>query len=414
MFELTVPEPTAPAAGWRTLHLSDTFYAEGATSADFDRDGHVDLVIGPILYFGPDWLRRRQIHAGPPVKPLGYSDEFLTFATDLTGDGFPDVVSLGWPGKATVWHENPGIAPAADGGRDFRTDGLWKTHLLAPVVDNESPGLMHLVGDAGSGENGPELVAQLGGSYGYFTPPEDPRRPWTFHPISEPRADLGKFTHGLGAGDVDGDGRTDLLTKDGWFRQPEDLTGDPLWESHPHPFARAAAQMFAFDVDGDGDADIVTSRHAHGYGLDWFEQTDSPDGGDDAGTPGWTKHEIMGDDRSNAAAGPDGTPVLFSQPHAMAAADINGDGLTDLVTGKRFWAHGPDKDADPGGAPALYWFELKRPPADATAGAATFVPHLIDDASGVGTQVHVADVTGDGQPDVVVGNKRGAFLSIQP
>ncbi|MFH5803623.1 FG-GAP repeat domain-containing protein [Alienimonas sp. DA493] len=388
-------ESAAPADGWETLHLTDTFYAEGGSSADFNQDGHTDLVVGPIVYFGPDWVKRRQIHAGPPVSPLGYSDEFLTFTHDLTGDGYPDVISIGWPGKATLWHENPGPS-AAD--RDHRTDGQWKTHLLAPVVDNESPGFADLVGD-----ETPELIGQLNGSYGYFTAPEDPRRPWTFHPVSRPQENLGKYTHGLGTGDVDGDGRLDLLTKDGWFRQPEDVSEDPLWEEHPQQFAARGAQLYAFDVDGDGDNDVVASRDAHGYGLDWFEQTRTDDG-----TVGWTKHEIMGDQNSNPAANADGEPVLFTQPHAVAAADVNGDGLTDVVTGKRFWAHGPNGDADPGGAPVLYWFELTR-----ENGTAKFVPHQIDDDSGVGTQVHVADVTGDGKPDVVVGNKRGAFVSVQ-
>ncbi|QDT14573.1 FG-GAP repeat domain-containing protein [Alienimonas californiensis] len=396
----------APSVGWSTRHLTDTFYAEGGTAADVDQDGHVDVIVGPMVYFGPDWTKHRQIHAGQPVSPTGYSEEFLTFAADLTDDGYPDVISIGFPGKAALWHENPGKAGGNDEahGRDWRNDGQWKTHLLTPVVDNESPGFADVVGD-----ETPEVIGQRDMMYGYFTAPEDPRRPWAFHPISQPKQGLQRYTHGLGVGDVDGDGRQDFLTKDGWLRQPENLEGDPLWEEHPHPFAGEAAQLYAFDVDGDGDNDVVASRHAHGYGLDWFEQTKG-----DAGQVEWTKHEIMGDDQNNAAADADGEPVLFSQLHALAVADMNGDGLTDLVTGKRFWAHGPKGDKDPGGDPVLYWFELTRPSGSAKSGEAKFVPHRIDANSGVGTQVHVADVNGDGKPDVVVGNKRGAFVSVQP
>ena len=371
---------------WTTTRLTDAFTAEGAAAADFDADGRVDLAVGPYLYRGPDWTTRTEYKPPASYSPLGYSEEFLTFAADLTGDGRPDIVSVGWPGKETYWFENPGP------DRDYRSEGHWPRHILAPVVDNESPGLADLTGDGF-----PELIGQSEGAYGYFRAGDDVRAPWRFHPVSPADPDRGRYTHGLGAGDIDGDGRTDLLTKDGWYRQPADLSDDPVWEEYAVPFAEKAAQILAFDVDGDGDADVVTARQAHGYGLDWWENQLG-----EAADPGFVRHEIMGDADSNAA------PVLFSQLHALAAADVNGDGLTDVVTGKRFFAHGPDGDADPLGAPALYWWELTRGP-----GGPSFVPHRIDDASGVGCGIHCGDVTGDGKPDVVVGNKRGAFVSVR-
>ena len=378
--------------GWTTTRLTDAFTAEGAAAADFDGDGQTDLAVGPYVYRGPDWTTRTEYKPPASYAPTGYSEEFLTFAHDLSGDGLPDLVAVGWPGKATYWYENPGRS-ASSGDRDYRTRGHWEPHLLAPVVDNESPVLADLVGD-----DFPELVAQLNGAYGYFRAGDDVRKPWRFHPVSPADPGRGKYTHGAGVGDLDGDGRTDLLTKDGWYRQPADLSDDPMWEEFPVQFARKGAQILSFDVDGDGDADVVSARDAHGYGLDWFEQTR------DGGEITFTKHEIMGDAKSNPA------PILFSQLHAAAAADVNGDGLTDVVTGKRFWAHGPDGDADPGGDPVLVWWELTR---GGGPGDAQFVPHVVDDASGVGCQVCVADVTGDGRPDVVVGNKRGAFVSVR-
>ncbi|MCJ2369780.1 VCBS repeat-containing protein, partial [Pseudomonas sp. RGM 3321] len=133
--------------------------------------------------------------------------------------------------------------------------------------------------------------------------------------------------------------------------------------------------MFAYDVNGDGKNDIITSLQAHGYGVAWFEQVD------DGGAVGWNQHIIVG---KNATEGETG--IVFSQPHALDLVDMNGDGLKDLVTGKRFWAHGPDGDPEPKAWPVLYWFELKR-----DGGKAKWTAHLIDSESGVGTQVIARD-----------------------
>ena len=97
--------------------------------------------------------------------------------------------------------------------------------------------------------------------------------------------------------------------------------------------------MIAYDMNGDGKADVIASS-AHQFGIWWFEQGDDKDG-----SPVFTKHDLF--------------PELVSETHALIAADINGDGLKDLVTGKRFWSHGK---SEPGSdKPArLYWFEASR------------------------------------------------------
>ena len=101
--------------------------------------------------------------------------------------------------------------------------------------------------------------------------------------------------------------------------------------------------------------------------------------------------------------------VKFSQPHAIDLVDIDGDGLKDIVTGKRFWAHGPAGDVEPNAPAVVYWFKLTRHPDKSVS----FVPHLVDDNSGVGTQVVAGDVNGDGRPDIVIGNKKGTFVLLQ-
>ena len=376
----------AEPLAFRGVRLTDAFYCEGAAVGDFDRDGHADVLSGPFLYLGPDFVTRREVFTPVPCDPHGYSQNFLSFAADLNGDGWDDVVQVGWPGQETVWYANPaGKRSPLDGN----TLGHWDRHVGFAVTDNESPGWDDLTGDGK-----PELILQTDGQYGYASPNlADPTNPWVFHAVSD-KTDRGRYTHGLGVGDINGDGRPDLLEKDGWWEHPESPDAPGPWPFHSVKFAENGAQILAADVNGDGRADVISAENAHGYGINWFEQ--QPDGS-------FAKHIIMG-----PRGGENPLPICFSQPHALALADMNGDGLPDFVTGKRFWAHGPGGDAEPQAPPVIYAFLLKR-----DGGESRFEPLLIDDASGVGTQVTVADLNADGKPDIVVGNKLGTFVHWQ-
>jgi hypothetical protein len=366
---------------FRKIVLTNTFFCEGASFGDFNHDGNQDVVAGPYLYFGPDFALRLSIYEEPTFDVGGYSDNFFAFARDLSGDGWDDVLFVGFPGQSAYWYENP--------AENFNP--AWFRRDVVASVGNESPDYVDITGD---GE--PELVYiemqpdLMNGRYGYAGPGADPREPWTFHPLS-PLGAYSHFTHGMGVGDVNGDGRSDLIEATGVWSQPASLIGDPLWQKTDHALGQpGGAQMVAEDVDGDGDADIVTTLAAHGYGLSWFEN----DGG------AFVEHNIV------PVTAPD-MGVVMHEPHALTMADVNGDGLLDIVTGERHWGHVPE-----GGdfaAPArLYWFEAGR-----GAGGVTFTPHLVDDQSGVGTQVVAGDVNDDGLVDIVLANKKGAFVFLQ-
>ncbi len=368
---------------FRKIVLSTRFLCEGANFGDFNRDGTHDVVAGPYWYEGPDFVSAHAIYPEPaaPFDVRGYSDNFFAFVRDLSGDGWDDVLFVGFPGQSAYWFENP--AATAAGG--------WLRHDVVAAVGNESPDYTDITGDGV-----PELVFiemaadGMSGRYGYAGPGADAREPWAFHPLS-PIGSYSHFTHGMGVGDVNGDGRRDLIEATGVWTQPESLLSDPSWQKNDHVLGHpGGAQMIAHDVDADGDADIVTTLAAHGYGLSWFENT----GG------AFVEHAIV------PVTAPD-SGIVMHEPHALTLADVNGDGLLDIVTGERHWAHAP-ADGDFAEPARLYWFQASK-----AAGRVAFTPHLVDDQSGVGTQAVAGDVNQDGTTDIVLANKKGAFLFLQ-
>ncbi|MEW6305838.1 MAG: PVC-type heme-binding CxxCH protein [Verrucomicrobiota bacterium] len=390
---------------FKKLHLEKHYWSEGANFGDLNRDGKPDAISGPYWWEGPAFQKRHEIYPatkvtktknleGKEVEFPGFegalggknaysTDNFFAFVHDLNGDGWNDVLTYGLPNTPAFLYLNPK-------GKEQH----WERHTVLDHVDNESPTFTDLTGDGK-----PEIVCNYEGNFGYATPDwKNPTAKWTFHPITS-GGNWQRFTHGLGVGDINGDGRLDVMFKEGWLEQPASLAGDPAWKFNKVNFAPASAQMYAYDVNGDGRADVITALAAHGYGLAWHEQLAEKDAN---GSPKWRSHVFMHKQPDENRYG-----VAFPELHAVELFDVDGDGLKDIITGNCYWAHGPAVAPGPGEEGVLYWFRLVR-----NGSQVDWVPHLIDANSGVGRQIGTGDVNGDGRQDLVIGNKLGTFVFV--
>jgi len=279
----------------------------------------------------------------------------------------------------------------------------WDRHEVLPSVGNEVTVMKDVDGDGRA-----EVIHGFQGKFlAYSRPdPADATRPWITTVITEAGPWGANQRHGLGAGDVDGDGLTDILSTYGWWRQPSRGASGRPWTYHPQAFGRRPAisaapgggEIGVYDVNGDGLNDVVTTMESHGFGLSWFEQRR-----DRSGTISFVEHMIMGDFSTENAGG-----VTFTGPHGAAFADIDGDGVTDVITGKSLMHHFGYQDADSFGPAVLYWYRTVRD-RDAPGGA-RFVPELIHNRSGLGDKVEVADLNRDGTPDIVVSSFTGTYV----
>jgi hypothetical protein len=187
--------------------------------------------------------------------------------------------------------------------------------------------------------------------------------------------------HGIGMADIDGDGKMDLLTPYGWFKNID--ADRDQWEWHGDwDLEEAGFPIIGYDVNGDGKMDIIYGR-GHSYGLYWLEQQG------DAAHRRWVRHTI---DES------------FSQVHALKLADIDGDGQMELLAGKRYRGH---DGHDPGSYDPLviYYYKIDR-----KTGEFTRYPISLNGTAGAGTQFVVADLDGDGDVDIATAGKTGVHF----
>lgn len=334
---------------------------ESANVFDVDHDGILDVFSGSFWYKGPDFIHRT--HIGALKRYSEYYDDFSTIVVDINKDGMEDVVTGGWFEGTLIWKENPG------------KEGIWKEHVIAHCGNIESTRAWDINGDGI-----PEII------------PNTPGKPLVIYRItrdqSGPTFDSIKVAdsqgHGLGYGDINGDGRGDLIIAEGWLESPADPFTQP-WVLHKDfSFVQASVPMLAVDVNSDGMTDLIVGQ-GHDYGLSWYEQRMDKKNGRT-----WVKHII---------------DPFNSQFHTMEWEDIDNDGKAELITGKRYRAH---DDHDPGAHDpvGLYYFKWN---------GDSFNKEVISfgkrgEGKGTGIYFRVIDINHDNWKDIIVAGKDGLVI----
>jgi hypothetical protein len=392
---------TRPADIAFRVTMIDPGYNETAAVADLNHDGKPDIISGDSWYEAPTWTKH---HLRDIDYASGYIDNFSDLPIDVDTDGWTDIVQCSYFAHKIIWLKNPGSS-----------GDTWKEN----VIDDAGPTEFAFLVDLNNDGKAQEILPEYDRANAPLAWYELQSGKWIKHVVADH-----SFGHGIGVGDVNGDGRNDILTPKGWLEAPADIHAEGYWKFHPtdwdqqpiqpaghhepapsgvvpvagqarlaSPHSSSFGRMYLIDINGDGRPDLLTTM-AHDYGILWYEN---------AADGRWIQHVI------------DNT---WSQAHAAILADINGDGQLDFITGKRYFAHNGN---DPGEREpiGLYWYEYRKVPATPAGphspgnGGVEWIRHIVDYGSrmGGGMQIVAADMNNDGTLDLVSGGKAGLFLA---
>lgn len=348
---------------FRAHEINPSSEFPAAAAIDVNGDGQLDIVSGGFWYEAPTW-KRQFLRDVPQIR--GRYDDYSNLPLDVNGDGYTDLISANYRSESIFWIEHPG-----------KSGEPWKTHLA------EKPGAMETARLADvNGDGRLDLLPNLMKSAAWWeiVPPnkagEQPR--WVRHDLPQQAAG-----HGIGFGDINGDGRGDIVAQKGWLEASKSRA-DGTWKWHPdfQLHGDASIPVLVADPDGDGDSDLIWGR-GHQYGLYWLEQVREGE------KRRWVQHEI---------------DTSWAQPHAPLLADVDNDGREELVVGKRYFGH---EGRDPGEKDplAIYWYKFDRE-------ARKWQRHTISEGGKAGWDLDpkAVDIDADGDIDLIAPARSGLYL----
>jgi hypothetical protein len=362
---------TAPGATTLTFSPAQTFATQAAPRAvvtgDLNGDGRPDLVVANA---DADTVSVLLNQTPPGATVLSFSPQ-QTFAAgsdptavavgDLNGDGRPDlaVADVGSDAVSVLLNQTPpgastpsfapqqtfatGTAPVAVGIADVNQD---RSPDL--VVANEgSSSISVLLNQTAPGATAPSLVAQQ-----------------TFA--------AGRMPASVLVGDLNGDGQPDLIETSVYANTLAVLTNQAQATTDTAAFAPAQSlttrgpALAVADVNGDGRPDLIIANQSAVSVL--LNQT----------APGATTLSFA----------PPQTCATGLFPYSVAVGDVNGDGLPDLVVANN-------------GSNTLSVLLNQTMPG---ATVASFAPQQTFGGVDTPLTVALADLNGDGKPDLVATN----------
>lgn len=378
--------------GFKTHLLNAESEFSAATAIDMNGDGRLDIVCGAWWYEAPSWTRH---HFREVEQIRGRFDDYSNLPLDVDGDGDLDIVSCNYRSKSLYWCRNPGAAANRQA-----VAPLWDKVLIDEPGTSETGRLADINGD------GRLDVLPSGTSFAAWyevkaAGPTGAEPTWQRHDLP-----VELIGHGVGAGDLNGDGRTDIVGPRGWAEGPQDLqNGRWQWHADFQLARDCGLPILCHDVDQDGDTDLIWAR-GHGIGLYWTEQLGPqesslailPQAAEGAARDvldqvlpaieqrGWITHAI---------------DTSWSSGHTLMLADINGNGQLDLVAGKRFMGH-DGKDPGENDPMSIFWYEFQN-------ASRTWRSHWISYGGSCAIDLDAAcvDLDGDGDPDILAPSRAG-------